>query len=273
MIYLQLGDAMIFPDKSLATRLENNLAQDMLEYVIAFNHLFPDYGATYREIGGGIAIYTGQFIHSAIGLGLNSPISNADMETLEAYFRANQVASEIEICPFTDASFLRLLNERHYHLTDFTTAYIHPLYTIQPPPKLNPDIIVEPITNTEKDLWVQTVIDVSPDDHATDSRLAQAVTHRAHTTCFLAKLDGEPVGASALSIRDSVATFYFTATRQAYRNQGVQTAMIQARLDYAKAQDCEMAFATSIPGNHSMRNVMRAGFRVAYVRCTMVKNF
>ena len=47
--------------------------------------------------------------------------------------------------------------------------------------------------------------------------------------------------------------------------------MIQARLAYAQSQGCEMAFATTIPGNHSMRNVMRAGFRVVYVRCTMVK--
>ena len=263
---------MIFPDKALAIRLENNLAQDMLEYVTTFNQLFPDYNATYREIGGGIAICTGsQFINSAIGMGLNAPVTESDLDTLEAYFRSNQVASAIEICPFTNPNFLKLLNERHYHMSNFTTAYIHPLDTIEPPPTLNPNIIVELITDTEKDLWVQTVIDVSPDDYATDSRLAQAVTHREHTSCFLAKLDGVPVGASALSIRDGVGTFYFTATRQAYRNRGIQGAMIQARLAYAQAQGCEIAFATTIPGNHSMRNVMRAGFHVVYNRSTMIK--
>jgi len=265
---------MIFPDKSLATRLESNLAQDMLEYVQAFNVLFPDYPATVQKIGGGIAICTGsQFINSAIGLGLNTTISTSDLDALEAYFRDNQVDSEIEICPFTDAQFLSSLNERNYHLTSFTTAYIHALDTIQPPPNINPDIVVEPITDNQKELWMQTVCDISPDDQTTDTRLAQAVTHRAHTTCFLAQLDGESIGASALSIRDGVATFYFTATRKAYRQRGVQTAMLQARLAYAQAQDCELAFATTIPGNHSMRNVMRAGFHVAYVRCTMVKTF
>ncbi len=145
--------------------------------------------------------------------------------------------------------------------------------TIQSLPKLTSDIIVEPITESEKDLWVQTVTDVSPDDHPTDIRLAQVVTHRRHTTCFLAWRNGDPVGASALSIRDEVATFYFTATRQAYRNQGVQTAMIQARLKYAQAQGCTLAFATTLTGSHSMRNILRAGFRDAYVRFTMVKDF
>lgn len=263
---------MIFPDKALATRLENNLAQDMLEYVQAFNYLFPDYDATAQKIGGGIAICTGsQFINSAIGLGLDTPVSNSDMAALEAYFQGNQVDSEVEICPFTDALFLNLLNDRHYHLTAFTTAYIHPLEKIQPPPNLNRDIMVEPITDDQKELWVQTVMDISADDKTQDRRLAQAVTHRAHTTCFLAQLDGTAIGASALSIRDGVATCYFTATRPAYRQRGVQTAMLQARLAYAQAQNCELAFATTIPGNHSMRNVMRAGFHVAYVRCTMVK--
>lgn len=137
---------MIFPDKALATRLEKSLAQDMLGYVQSFNQLFPDYDATYQKIGGGIAICTGsQFINSAIGIGLDSSVSKADLDRLEAYFQAHQVASEIEICPFTDADFLTLLNERNYHLTDFTTAYIHSLTTIQPPSTLNHDIVVEPI--------------------------------------------------------------------------------------------------------------------------------
>lgn len=266
------GDTMLFPDKILATRLEKSLAHDMLGYVQSFNQLFPDYDATYKEIGDGVAICTGsQFINSAIGIGLDTRVSNADVEALEAYFRTNQIASEIEICPFTDPDFLNLLNDRHYRLSDFTTAYIHPLDKIQSPPNVNPDIVVDPINSTQNDIWVQTVMDISPHDETTDTRLAQTVTHREHTTCFIARLDGKAVGASALSIRDGLATFYFTATRQAYRNLGVQTAMIQARLAYAQAQGCEMAFATTIPGNHSMRNIMRAGFSIAYVRCTMHK--
>jgi hypothetical protein len=266
------GEAMIFPDRALAIRLEKSLSHDMLEYVQSFNQLFPDYDATYKEIGDGIAICTGaQFINSAIGIGLDPRVSNADVEALEAYFRTNQVASEIEICPFTDPDFLNVLNDRHYRLTDFTTAYIHPLDKIQPPPNMTPDIVVDPINSTQNEIWVQTVMDISPHDETIDTRLAQAVTHREHTTCFIARHNGNAVGASALSIRDGIATFYFTATRQAYRSLGVQTAMIQARLAYTQVQGCELAFATTIPGNHSMRNVMRAGFRVAYVRCVMQK--
>ena len=260
---------MIFPDKALATKLEKSLAQDMLSYVHAFNKLFPDIGATFVEAGGGIAIYTGdKFINTAIGMGLETPVSIAEFEELEDFFRSHQVSSHIEICPFTDVTLLHHLNRRNYHLMGFTTAYIHPLdKSLQEPPKLNRNIVVEPIDDSDKDVWVDTVMDVESGDKAIDVRLAQAVTYRQNTICFLARLDGKPVGASALSIRDGIGTFYFTATRGAYRNFGVQTAMIQARLAYAQEAGCEMAFATTNPGNQSMRNVMRAGFQVAYVRC------
>jgi GNAT superfamily N-acetyltransferase len=264
---------MIFPDKALATRLESSLVQFWLEGVQSFNQLFPDYDATYQDIGGGIAVCTGsQFINTAVGIGLDIPVSNADIDKLEAYFKAHNVPSHIDICSFTDIAFCNLLNERHYYLTDFITAYIHPLDKTQPLPNVNPDIIVEPINSTQNDIWMQTLMDISPHDETTDTRLAQTVTHREHTTCFLAWLDGKAVGASALSIRDGVAFFYSMATRQAYRNLGVQTAMIQTRLAYAQVQGCEMAFAATIPGDHSMRNLMRAGFSIAYVRCTMQKD-
>ncbi len=131
---------------------------------------------------------------------------------------------------------------------------------------------MEIVDDANRDMWVQTAMAIYPRDSMTDTRLAQVVSNRALTTCFLAQMNGEAVGASALSIRDGIATMYFTATRYAYRNQGVQTAMIQARLDYAQAQGCEIAFSTTEPGNNSMRNLMRAGFQVAYVRCEMKKD-
>lgn len=264
---------MIFPDKSLATRLENSLAQDMKGYIVALQKLSHDYTADDLAVGGGVAICMGsEFINTAVGLGLDQSVSPAELDKLEAFFHRYDVPSHIEICPFTDPEFIHLLNARAYHLKSFVTAYVYPLDSpLSTPPNLNPEIIVEPIPPDEKQIWIQTVMDISPDDKERDTRLAQAVTIREHTTCFLAKLNDEPIGASALSIRDGIGTFYFTATRNAYRNQGVQSAMIQARLKYAQAQGCEMAFATTIPGNNSMRNVMRAGFEVAYVRCMMQK--
>ena len=264
---------MLFPDKLLVDRLEKNLALDMKAYVQSFNRLFPDYDAVCEEVGGGIAIYTGeQFINTTIGVGLDNATSITDLEKIEAFFSIRGLSSHIEICSLTDESFINLLNESNYRLTEFNTAYTCLLENRVAKKFDANNIRVEIVDDANRDMWVQTAMNIYQHDSMTDTRLAQAASNRELTTCFLAQMNGEAVGASALSIRDGIATLYFTATRYAYRNHGIQTAMLQTRLDYAQAQGCEIAFSTTIPGNNSMRNLMRAGFQVAYVRCEMKKH-
>jgi len=264
---------MIFPDKVLVGRLEKNLALDMKAYVQSFNRLFPDYDAVCEEVCGGIAIYTGeQFINTTIGLGLDDAASITDLKKIETFFSIRGLSTHIEICSLTDENFIKLLKESNYRLTEFNTAYTCLLENrVAKKIDIN-NISVEIVDDANRDMWVQTVMDIYPRDSMTDTRLAQVASNRELTTCFLAQMNGEAVGASALSIRDGIATLYFTATRYAYRNQGVQTAMIWARLNYAQARGCEIAFSTTDPGNNSMRNLMRAGFQVAYVRCEMKKD-
>ncbi|GEM_PF-2812259 len=261
---------MIFPDKSLATRFEHHLAQDMYEYVQVFQALFPDVKADSIAIGNGVALFLGfSFLNTSAGIGIGQPISSKDIDQLEAFFRDRDIPAQIELCAFADETLITELNQRGYQFGQFSTAYTHNLQNI---PTNQSDIVVKPIEDSQKDTWARTVNDIDEDDTTTDIRLAQAVTHRANTTCFLATLDGVPVGASALSLRDDTAICYFTSTRQQYRNRGVQTAMLQVRLAYAKSQGCEMVLATSNPGVQSMRNLMRVGFQVAYTRFKMLKD-
>mgnify|MGYP002713223613 CR=1 FL=1 len=261
---------MIFPDKQLAIRLESSLAEDMREYVETFQQLFPDQQTAYQTIGGGIVICMGSnYLNLAVGMGFDTTISASDFDDLDTFFQQHHITPSIEICPFVNPRFLNLVSQHGYHLLKFTTAYIHTLADI---PFISTDIQVKPIDDTQRELWVNTVMDIDAGNTTTDTHLAQAVTHRPHTTCFLATRDDIAVGASALSIRHNIATLYFTSTRQAYRGHGVQTAMIHARLAYARAQGCELAFATTIPGNNSMRNLLRAGFQVAYTRYMMGKD-
>jgi hypothetical protein len=47
--------------------------------------------------------------------------------------------------------------------------------------------------------------------------------------------------------------------------------LIQARLTFAAAADCDLAKVTTLPGSGSQRNVERQGFRVAYTQTVMVR--
>ena len=50
------------------------------------------------------------------------------------------------------------------------------------------------------------------------------------------------------------------------RGRGVHKELIRSRLLTAKALDCDLATALTVPGSISQRNYERSGFQVAYTR-------
>ena len=124
------------------------------------------------------------------------------------------------------------------------------------------------------DIWARTVTqgfygrDDVPDEAL---EIATVNTHTADTACFLAWAGEEPAGGGAVSLRRGVATFFSTSTRPAFRGQGVQTALIRARLAHAAAAGCDLAMVRTTPGSGSQRNVERAGFGVVYTKGVLAR--
>jgi len=56
------------------------------------------------------------------------------------------------------------------------------------------------------------------------------------------------------------------STLPAFRNRGVQTALLKQRLARAAAENCDLAVCIAAPGSSSQRNVVRLGFSVLYTR-------
>ena len=89
-------------------------------------------------------------------------------------------------------------------------------------------------------------------------------TLKADTQLFLAWLDGQPVCGGGLEMHDGVAALMAGGTLPAYRNQGIHTALLHARLTAANEAGCDLALVHSRPGTVSQRNILRAGFQLAY---------
>jgi ribosomal protein S18 acetylase RimI-like enzyme len=58
-----------------------------------------------------------------------------------------------------------------------------------------------------------------------------------------------------------------------FRGRGLQTALLRARLAAAAEAGCEYAVVVTQGGTPSQRNCERLGFRVAYSKVTVIKNF
>jgi len=77
---------------------------------------------------------------------------------------------------------------------------------------------------------------------------------------FLAFVGGEAAG---------VVELCSASTRPALRRQGVQAALIQARLQAAGREGDDLAMIVASVGSISQRNAERAGFRLAYTKAIL----
>ncbi len=91
------------------------------------------------------------------------------------------------------------------------------------------------------------------------------------TTGWMARIDERIVGGGSLIIHDGLALIVGDGTLPAYRNRGLQSALIRARLDQARQAGCDLAVICTNPGSGSQRNAERQGFTVAYARTMMVR--
>lgn len=106
--------------------------------------------------------------------------------------------------------------------------------------------------------------------------LLQALQDEPGWQLWLALLDGRPAGAALSFTRGSSAWFGWAATLPAFRGQGVKGALDEARIDAAVAAGCDVissdtALGTTAVPDHSLRSLMRSGFRPAYLRGTYLQ--
>jgi GNAT superfamily N-acetyltransferase len=98
-----------------------------------------------------------------------------------------------------------------------------------------------------------------------------ALPGRAGWRCHLAYDGDRAAGAAALFIDGSTGWLGFAATLPELRGRGAQTALLAARIEDARAIDCDLLTTETgvrVEGrpSSSYRNLLRSGFREQYVR-------
>jgi GNAT superfamily N-acetyltransferase len=89
--------------------------------------------------------------------------------------------------------------------------------------------------------------------------------------CYAAEMDGEPQACAAMLTHNGVAEFGIAATLESARGRGCQTALLHRRIEDARAAGCRTLFVetgerTTDRPSASYRNILRAGFKEAYIR-------
>jgi GNAT superfamily N-acetyltransferase len=262
----------LFADLALARRLERTEGLSNAHFVEARAKLFPDSGARWVEVAGAYAMYDGTTspLTQTFGLGLFAPLTSADMETIENFFRQREAPVFHEVSPLAEATVLGLLNDRGYHPMEFTSVMFRPLRRdVRLTAAGNERMLVRLARGDEHQLWAQTAAKGwSATGELADFMLTigQISAQAKGSFSFLAELDGRPVATGGLILADGVALLAGASTVPEARNQGAQLALLDSRLRYAAEQGCDIAMMGAAPGSGSQRNAERHGFRIAYTR-------
>lgn len=270
---------MQFIDINLARRVEMAEANAGRECAEAFQRLHPEFPVAVQEIAGGTAVFAGTDspVTQAIGMGLNGPVSDEELDALADFFKSRRAPAALELCPLIEMSLYERLAARGYKLLEVSDVLLlgdlAQALATEPPPA-RPGVMIRAATRDESKLWAQTVAQGFAEHFpVTQSMLdvMEGFCQRSDPCSFLlAYADGEPAGGGVVSAYQGVAGLFGASTLPAFRRRGVQFALLSARLTWAREQRCDLAVSIAQPGSISHRNIERFGFRVAYTRTKLV---
>ncbi len=223
---------------------------------------------------GGWSVFAGvdSPLNQALGLGLAGPVSSAEFDRVEEFFRSRGVRITIDLSPLADISLIELLAARGYRLTEFNNVLARPIVAGEWIPAPPPAFAVRPAAADEADVLARiTIRGFFQREAMGPEELAMFRSLFGGAASYLLLADGRPVAGGVLDLHEGVATMAGDATLPEFRGRGAQRALIHQRLRDAQAAGCDIAWAATLPGSVSQRNYECCGFRVIYTRAMMVR--
>jgi GNAT superfamily N-acetyltransferase len=279
---------MPFADLALTRRVEAAWDWIGVENARVQMRLDPQSGATALSVGGGHAVFlgAGSPLSQAQGLGLCGLVAESEIERMEDFFRKRGTVTQIEVASLADPSLLVLLSRRGYQIAEQTHLLVLPLEPGQSfcakieaqPGSMSmtaAKVQVSKVNPGEIRPWAEVVLrsffEGPEEPPASLLEGAIAMSSIPSATAWMARIDDWLAGGGSLIIHEGLALICGDGTLPAFRNQGVQSAMLRARLDQARQAGCDLAVICTQPGSGSQRNAERQGFSVAYARTMMVR--
>lgn len=262
---------------SLCRRLEFAQASQNKAMAEAQARMNPESHARCVRIGnperGAFAVYLGpgHMLNQGLALGLDGPMQEGNFDELEAALGWPTV---LELSAGADPGLYALLSSRGYRIQMFQQVWMRELVDLPSNPA--PAVLVRPIGPDEETLFASVVAAGFFERDALSGEgleIMMPTTQATGNTCFLAFLGQDPIGACTVGLHEGVAALSGTSVRPRFRGRGGQGAMIQARLAFAREQGCALACSATAPHGPSQFNLQKMGFRVAYPKLEMVREF
>jgi hypothetical protein len=238
----------------------------------------PSGNAAIEAAAGGLALFGGRAspLSQALHVGMSGAVSEAEFDRLEEFFRSRKSAVTISLCPLADASVVEHIGRRGYRISHFENTLVRPLGpdTVIPAPEAK--ATVRRVLADESQLWARTVMlgfSEGIEPPAETVELFSTFFDNPAGAAWVGELEGRVIAGAAMGVFDGAAMLYGDATLPEGRRCGAQALLIHTRLAHAVQAGCDLAIACTVPGSISQRNYERLGFRVAYTKVLMIKDW
>ena len=238
------------------------------------------------EIGGGLATYAGPgaWANQAMGLGLDGPVSDEELDRLVEFYESRGVEPRIELAAPADPSVMQGLERRRFLLREIENVLIR---------RVSRDDDFEGLRAPLPEGLALERVDLA-DERAVDDWTEVATSGfrpageplsgfwlesgRIMARCpgvaawVVRDEDGRTVAGGSMEVADSGAAALFGVTVvPEHRRLGIQTRLIAERLLHARDRGASQVAIHSSPHVATGRNSGRLGFRLSYCKAILVR--
>lgn len=259
----------VLADHALSARLELAEGRGNAAFVEVQARHEPASGATWVDIGGTLAMFSGvgSPLTQTFGLGITATPSDAELDAIEAFFTTRGAEVFHEVSPLAGVELFARLTRRGYQPVELSSVMFRAVAGGTDGITVNPAIRVREVSAAEVDLYASVSArgwSESADVQGFIAGFARISVEYA--TCIVAEIDGRAIATAALFMSGGVGLLAGASTVPEGRRQGAQSALLDWRLKRVAAAGGDLAMICAAPGSASQRNAERNGFRIAYTR-------
>jgi GNAT superfamily N-acetyltransferase len=203
------------------------------------------------------------------GAGLDGADADPIAAAVARFGDAGQRKFFVQIPPSPNAGRLEA-QARAAGLAPHPLAWVKFERETRDPPRVEAKLTIREVAGAERDLFAATAVagyGLPP----SMAKWLREIVGRSGWACYVSFADDQPAGAGALFVDEDAAWLGIGATKPAFRRRGGQSALIARRLADAARRGARFAVTEgAVPQPDepapSLRNILAAGFRAAYVR-------
>src|SRR5690349_6540933 len=105
-------------DRNLAARIEHSEARNGEKMARLASESFPQ--SCFLKVAGGVAIFTGlgSPMTHAMGIGMDGPVPDEQLEQLESFYRERGSSCLVDLCPLAHDSVVAFVQNRPYRVIE-----------------------------------------------------------------------------------------------------------------------------------------------------------